>query len=113
MPPSMPFCSTLTGVVGAGDLLRRIRVLRDTALLSVRASSSRLAFTRSGAEPWPEWGRFLIVDGEPAYELGNQCDTCVSSSSGSMAPTAASRSVRWATGSGQVSPSLTSHSLTQ
>ena len=78
MPPSMPFCSTLTGVAGAGDL----SVPKSCSPRYRSAVGSRV-FLAACLHPFGDGAvaesgvGFLTVDGEPAYELGNQCDTCV------------------------------------
>ena len=47
-----------------------------TIRISVKDSSSILAFERTGNEHWKVWDRFLKVEGKPAYHIGNVCDTC-------------------------------------
>ncbi|NGM49913.1 hypothetical protein G5B46_09880 [Caulobacter sp. 602-2] len=46
--------------------------------LSVDAAgnASRLDFSTTGGVNWPEWYRFLTIDGQPAYLIGNVCNTC-------------------------------------
>lgn len=50
-------------------------LLAETAL-TVTDSRSPLGFSTTGGGHWPEWDRFLTVDGEPSYLLGNVCGTC-------------------------------------
>lgn len=38
--------------------------------------SSPISFARTGSSDWPEWNRYLLVNGEPAIQLGNICGTC-------------------------------------
>lgn len=38
--------------------------------------SSPISFARTGSSAWPEWDRYLLVNGEPAIQLGNICGTC-------------------------------------
>lgn len=44
--------------------------------VSVPVSGSVVDFATTGDGQWPEWNRYLTVDGEKAYHLGNVCGTC-------------------------------------
>jgi hypothetical protein len=46
--------------------------------VEVRSSSttSPIGFTRVGGGAWKDWDRFLTLDGKPAYQIGNICNTC-------------------------------------
>jgi hypothetical protein len=46
--------------------------------LATRSSSttSPISFERVGGGHWKEWDRFLTLDGKPAYQIGNVCNTC-------------------------------------
>jgi hypothetical protein len=46
------------------------------AARTVTESRSPLGFSTTGSAAWPEWDRYLTVDGRPAYHLGNICGTC-------------------------------------
>jgi hypothetical protein len=50
--------------------------LLDQRSLTATGGSSALRFTRAGGGQWPEWDRYLELDGRRAYHLGNVCDTC-------------------------------------
>jgi len=40
------------------------------------ASESRIGFATEGGGHWPEWDRFITLDGKKAYHIGNICGTC-------------------------------------
>src|SRR5688572_32254415 len=44
--------------------------------ISVKDSSSILAFESTGTQYVKVFDRFLTVEGIPAYHIGNVCDTC-------------------------------------
>ena len=44
--------------------------------ISVKDSTSILAFESTGNEHVKVWDRFLTIDGKPAYHIGNVCGTC-------------------------------------
>lgn len=48
----------------------------DPRILTLGSPSSALEFTRAAGGDWPQWDRFLTLDGKPAYHLGNVCNTC-------------------------------------
>ena len=50
--------------------------LIDTASAEVKSSSSPLEFETAGGGSWPQWYRYLKLNGERAYEIGNVCNTC-------------------------------------
>jgi len=43
---------------------------------SVVNSGSAIALIKEGRGAWPEWDRYLTIDGQRAYHLGNICRTC-------------------------------------
>lgn len=43
---------------------------------SAGSDRSRLRFRRAGGGQWTEWDRFLTLDNQDAFWLGNICDTC-------------------------------------
>jgi hypothetical protein len=51
------------------------RLLAQSPAESTSTESS-IAFQRTGGEHWKEWDRFLVLDGKPAYHIGNICNTC-------------------------------------
>jgi hypothetical protein len=51
-------------------------VLLKDASVKVDSASSRLGFERDGVEHNPRFTRYLTLDGQRAYEIGNICDTC-------------------------------------
>jgi len=51
-------------------------IVIDRARKDVVNSDSPLAFDTSGSKEWPVWDRYLRIDGERAYHLGNICGTC-------------------------------------
>ena len=48
----------------------------DPHVLTLGSPTSALGFTRTAGGNWPEWDRFLTLDGKPAYHIGNVCNTC-------------------------------------
>src|SRR4051812_42838411 len=52
-----------------GDLLAK-REATSTA------PDSRIGIMTTGDGNWPEWDRFLTIDGKKAYHIGNICGTC-------------------------------------
>ncbi|GAB3299475.1 hypothetical protein GCM10027511_14760 [Hymenobacter humi] len=44
--------------------------------LEQAGSNTVVSFTTQGTENWPAWNRFLCIEGKPAYEIGNICNTC-------------------------------------
>lgn len=55
------------------DLLGR---LMDEKSWSIRNSESILAFATAGGGHWEAWDRYLTIDGEKAFHIGNICGTC-------------------------------------
>jgi hypothetical protein len=53
-----------------------MRLKAHSIRISVKGSSSILAFESTGNEYWKVWDRFLTVEGKPAYHIGNVCGTC-------------------------------------
>ncbi len=51
-------------------------MLLDTDKIFVGESKSILAFETEGNDAWPEWDRFISIDGKKAFEIGNICGTC-------------------------------------
>lgn len=49
---------------------------RDPTILSLGSDQSVLEFTRVGGGSWPEWDRYLVIEGKPTFRIGNICDTC-------------------------------------
>jgi len=47
-----------------------------TKKLTNRGSNSKLAFTTSGGGSWPVWDRFISIDSDPVFHIGNICGTC-------------------------------------
>lgn len=43
---------------------------------TITGSSSRVGFETEGGGGWVAWDRYLTLDGERAYHIGNICDTC-------------------------------------
>lgn len=48
----------------------------DPTILPLGSAESVLGFARVGGGGWPEWYRFLTIEGNNAFEIGNICDTC-------------------------------------
>ena len=44
--------------------------------LTSTSNESRIGFATEGDENWPEWDRFITLDGKKAYYIGNICETC-------------------------------------
>src|SRR5436305_11382443 len=56
-------------------------MLPMSSLLAIRqvsstTSNSRIGFATESGGNWPEWERFITVDGKKAYHIGNICGTC-------------------------------------
>jgi hypothetical protein len=43
---------------------------------SFGSTQSRIQFATDGGGAWPVWDRYLLLDGERAYQIGNICNTC-------------------------------------
>ncbi|WP_420471439.1 hypothetical protein [Brevundimonas sp. FT23042] len=50
--------------------------LLELSNASVLNADSAIAFATTGGGSWPEWDRYLTVNGQQAYHLGNVCGTC-------------------------------------
>lgn len=50
--------------------------LLDQTTRMVTQSLSPIGFATTGGDHWKVWDRFLTIDGEQAYHLGNICGTC-------------------------------------
>jgi hypothetical protein len=50
--------------------------LLEYAARTVVDSQSPLAFSTTGTGQWPQWDRYLTVNGTQVYHLGNICGTC-------------------------------------
>lgn len=48
----------------------------EQSKVSVSTSGSVVDFATTGGGAWPEWDRYLTVNGQQAYHLGNICGTC-------------------------------------
>lgn len=44
--------------------------------LAITNSKSIVSFDKKGGENWEVWHRYISIDGNPAYEIGNICGTC-------------------------------------
>lgn len=44
--------------------------------LDITNSNSPLSFETSGGGSWPVWHRYISLNGQPAFEIGNICNTC-------------------------------------
>ena len=51
-------------------------VLIDTKKIKVVSSKSPLGFQTKGGGDWKVWDRYLVLDGKPAFHIGNICETC-------------------------------------
>lgn len=58
------------------SLERPSDVPTDPRVLTLGSPQSVLEFTRTAGGNWPEWDRFLTLDGKPVYHIGNICNTC-------------------------------------
>jgi hypothetical protein len=52
-----------------------LRIL-DRAAINAGTADSRIGFATEGGGAWKIWDRFLTVDGNKVYHLGNICQTC-------------------------------------
>jgi hypothetical protein len=52
-----------------------VRILEHQRVI-VQTSRSRLAFTTTGGGSWAAWDRFIALDDEPVFHIGNVCGTC-------------------------------------
>lgn len=50
--------------------------LMDKKSWSIRDSNSVLAFETAGGAHWEAWDRYLTIEGEKAFHIGNICGTC-------------------------------------
>src|SRR5699024_5482034 len=50
--------------------------LIDRKSFSIKDSGSILAFETAGSGHWAEWDRYLTIDGQRAFLIGNICGTC-------------------------------------
>jgi hypothetical protein len=48
----------------------------SSASVTVGSPTPRVSFATTGSATWPVWDRFLLIDGQRAYWLGNVCGTC-------------------------------------
>ena len=46
------------------------------ARIVIDSDSPRISFGTTGSESWPQWDRYLLIDGEQVYHVGNICGTC-------------------------------------
>jgi hypothetical protein len=53
--------------------MARLIELSDASVIN---STSVVDFATTGGGSWPEWDRYLTVNGQKAYHLGNICGTC-------------------------------------
>jgi len=44
--------------------------------LEITNSKSIVSFETKGGGDWEVWYRYIVIDGNPAYEIGNICGTC-------------------------------------
>lgn len=51
-------------------------MLLDNKRLKLDRSGSRLGFTTTGGDNWKVWDRFITLDGEQLFHIGNICGTC-------------------------------------
>ncbi|WP_400191398.1 hypothetical protein [Hymenobacter sp. B81] len=51
------------------------RVLAETTL-ELTDSRTPISFVKTGTDNWPVWNRFIYLNGQPACEIGNICNTC-------------------------------------
>lgn len=51
-------------------------MLLDIAETRIEESQSPLSFVVEGGGSWPHWDRYLAVDGNKAFHIGNICGTC-------------------------------------
>ncbi len=42
----------------------------------IKNSQSIVSFDKKGSENWEVWHRLISIEGKPAYEIGNICETC-------------------------------------
>lgn len=50
--------------------------LIDRKSFSIKDSGSILAFETAGSGHWAEWDRYLTIDDQRAFLIGNICGTC-------------------------------------
>lgn len=43
---------------------------------TIKNSKSIVSFTKEGGGQWEVWYRYISIDGKPAYQIGNICNTC-------------------------------------
>jgi hypothetical protein len=50
--------------------------LIESKPVSVAMSATRLEFTTTGGDTWKVWDRFISLDGQQLFHIGNICGTC-------------------------------------
>jgi hypothetical protein len=55
--------------------LRMSRLITATEARST-ATEPRIGFATQGGGQWPEWDRYITLDGKRAFHIGNICETC-------------------------------------
>jgi hypothetical protein len=60
--------------VGAYDLPMS-KLIATTQALST-ATETRIGFATEGGGHWPEWDRYITLDEQKAFHIGNVCGTC-------------------------------------
>lgn len=58
------------------DYDRPMSTLLAQGIATSRCADSRIGFATQGGDNWPAWDRFLTLDGQQAYHIGNICGTC-------------------------------------
>ena len=51
------------------------RILQ-TEYIEIKDSKTIVSFDKKGDGDWKVWHRLISIDGKPAYEIGNICNTC-------------------------------------
>ena len=51
-------------------------MLLENQTIKLEKSESRLGFTTTGGDSWKVWDRFITLDGDQLFHIGNVCGTC-------------------------------------
>ena len=50
--------------------------ISSNADMNIANSNSRIGFAKTGGGSWEVWDRFITLDGEKLFHIGNICGTC-------------------------------------
>jgi hypothetical protein len=50
--------------------------LLDSRKVQIRSATSPLSFETTGSDTWKEWDRYIAIEGQNMFHIGNVCGTC-------------------------------------